>query len=152
MKSIARIFLLAIVSFSWTFSTASAQTSDGWWFLKFEDTTGAALQPLNIGIDLGDGSGFSFLTLPDDDGDGMIHLPPVPNGGRLALGVDADGEVGCDIWEILGTQVVIPPTTISHPPTDHCRRRRGQGPRHGLHSLPPNSFSTDQRRSCRASD
>jgi hypothetical protein len=29
MKPIASLFLLAIVSFCWTFSTASAQTSDG---------------------------------------------------------------------------------------------------------------------------
>ena len=105
MKSIARIFLLAIVSFSWTFSTASAQTSDGWWFLKFEDTTGAALQPLNIGIDLGDGSGFSFLTLPDDDGDGMIHLPPVPNNGGLVLDVNVHNQNPCcdDIWDLVGS-------------------------------------------------
>jgi hypothetical protein len=102
MKPIARLLLLAIASFFWTASTASAQTSDGWWFLKFEDTTGAALQPLNIGIDPGDGSGFSFSTLPDDDGDGVIQLPPLPNGGGLAMGVDVDGEVGCDIWIITG--------------------------------------------------
>jgi hypothetical protein len=112
MKPIARLLLLAIASFFWTASTASAQTSDGWWFLKFEDTTGAALQPLNIGIDPGDGSGFSFSTLPDDDGDGVIQLPPLPNGGGLAMGVDVDAEVvetqthggiqTCDIWIVIG--------------------------------------------------
>jgi hypothetical protein len=102
MKPIAGVLLFAIGLIFTTASTASAQTSDGWWFLKFEDTTGAALQPLNIGIDPGDGSGFSFSTLPDDDGDGVIQLPPLPNGGGLAMGVDVDGEVGCDIWIITG--------------------------------------------------
>ena len=105
MKPIARLLLLAIVSLFWTFSTASAQFSDGWWFLKFEDTTGAALQPLNVGIDPGDGSGFSFFTLPDDNGDGVIHLPPVPNNGGLVLGVDVHNQNPCcdDIWDLAGS-------------------------------------------------
>jgi hypothetical protein len=115
MKPIAGLLFLAIASFLWTASIASAQTSDGWWFLEFKDTTGAALQPLNIGIDPGDGSGFGFLTLPDDDGDGVIHLPPVPNNGGLVLGVDVDAGVvqtqthggvhGCDIWHFTGTSM-----------------------------------------------
>jgi hypothetical protein len=112
MKSIAGLLLLAIISLFWTSSTASAQFDDGWWFLEFKDTTGAALQPLNVGIDARDGRGFGFVTVADDDGDGVIHLPPLPNGGGLAMGVDVDGEVvetqthggiqTCDIWIVTG--------------------------------------------------
>ncbi len=105
MKRIARLLSLAIASFFCTSSTASALFRDGWWFFKFEDTTGAALQPLNIGIDPGDGSGFSFTTLPDSDGDGMIQLPRVPNGGGLVLGVDVNHQNPCcdDIWDLVGS-------------------------------------------------
>ena len=115
MKLLSSFGLLTMGLLLAPHSAAHAQWDDGYWLLKFEDTTGAALQPLHIGIDPGDGSGFSFLTLPDDDGDGVIHLPRVPNGRGLALGVDVDGEVGCDIWDIIGTQVVVPPAAISHP-------------------------------------
>jgi hypothetical protein len=108
MKPMTRLLLFAIGSFFCTCSIASAQTSDGWWFLDFQDTSGAALQPLNIGIDARDGRGFGFVIVADDDGDGVIHLPPVPNGGGLVMGVDVDTDVvqtqthggthGCDIW------------------------------------------------------
>ena len=55
--------------------------------------------PLTVGVD--DGSGFSFATLTDDDGDGLVELPRVPVPGRLALGVGpaADRLPGCDIWD-----------------------------------------------------
>jgi hypothetical protein len=106
MKSIAGLLLLAIISLFWTSSTASAQFDDGWWFLEFKDTTGAALQPLNVGIDAREGRGFGFVTVADDDGDGVIHLPRVPVGGRLAIGgADANGDVGCDLWDLVGAQV-----------------------------------------------
>jgi hypothetical protein len=105
MKPIAGFLLLATASFFWTISTASAQFNDGWWFLNFEDTTGAALQPLSVGIDARDGRGFGFVTLPDDDGDGVIHLPPVPNGGGLVLGVNVPNQNPCcdDIWDLAGS-------------------------------------------------
>jgi hypothetical protein len=104
MKPIAGFLLFAIGLIFTMASTASAQWDDGYWLLKFEDTTGAALQPLNVGIDPGDGSGFGFLTLPDDDGDGVIHLPPVPNNGGLVLGVDVHNQNPCcdDIWDLAG--------------------------------------------------
>ena len=71
--------------------------------------------PLRVGVDLGDGSGFSFQTLADDNGDGVIHLPLVPVGGRLAIGgTDAGGEVGCDLWDLTGTDL-LPESTIQKP-------------------------------------
>jgi hypothetical protein len=116
MKPIAGFLLLATASFFWTISTASAQFDDGWWFLNFEDTTGAALQPLSVGIDARDGRGFGFVTIADDDGDGAIHLPRVPDNSRLAFGVDADTEVGCDIWDLaVGTMSGGNQTTFSKP-------------------------------------
>jgi hypothetical protein len=63
------------------------------------------LQPLNVGIDAREGRGFGFVTVADDDGDGVIELPPVPNGGGLALGVDVDNQNPCcdDIWDLAGS-------------------------------------------------
>jgi hypothetical protein len=98
------VFLLICSSVSMT-SSASATWDDGYWFLEFKDATGAALKPLNIGIDAGDGSGFKFSMLPDDDGDGVIHLPPLPDGGGLALGVSVDDDDDDDIFDLLGPGV-----------------------------------------------
>ncbi len=58
--------------------------------------------PLTVGVD--DGSGFSFATLSDDDGDGLIELPPVPVPSRLALRVTPD--VSPDIGQIGGADLV----------------------------------------------
>jgi len=112
MKSLSLLVVLALGLLLVPHSAARSQWDDGYWFLKFENTTGAALQPLNVGIDARDGRGFGFVTIADDDGDGVIQLPPLPNGGGLALGVDVGGEVvdtethggehGCDIWIITG--------------------------------------------------
>ncbi|MCI0332783.1 MAG: hypothetical protein L0228_06130, partial [Planctomycetes bacterium] len=61
--------------------------------------------PLTVGVD--DGSGFSFATLADDDGDGLVELPRGPVPGRLALGVTpAAGHIpGCDIWDFTSNGV-----------------------------------------------
>lgn len=98
---------LVILTLGFSFSTcaiAHSQGDDGWWFLDFGSRSNTALNPLVVGIDTG--SGFAYSTLSDDDNDGVIHLPPIPDGAGLALGVDADGEVGCDLWDLVGTDVV----------------------------------------------
>ncbi len=61
--------------------------------------------PQVAGVD--DGSGFIFDTFTDDNGDGMIELPPVPIPSRLALGVthSVEGVRGCDIWDLMGGEV-----------------------------------------------
>jgi hypothetical protein len=69
---------------------------------------------VRVGID--DGSGFVFQALADDDNDGVIHLPRAPDNSRLAFGVDADIEVGCDIWDLaVGTMSGATQTTFSKP-------------------------------------
>lgn len=94
---------------------AHAQWDDGYWFLDFDSGTSTTAPPIRVGVDLGDGGGFTFQTILDHNGDGVIHLPRVPVGGRLAIGgTDAGGEVGCDLWDLLGTEVVVG-TTIKKP-------------------------------------
>lgn len=75
-----------------------------------------------VGMDFGGGSGFGFFTLSDDDNDGMIRLPDLPMGGRLALGFPQDGggtpvtDPGCVIWDYAGDGVVnAPGSTIEYP-------------------------------------
>lgn len=96
-------------------SSAHAQGSDGYWLLDFNSRSGAALKPLVIGID--SGKGFGSIAVSDDDNDGVIHLPPIPNGAGLALEVDFDGEVYCcDLYDLVGAQVYgVPGATISRP-------------------------------------
>jgi hypothetical protein len=107
MKPINGLLPLAIALFFSTSSTASAKFSDGYWFLDFDSGASSTAPSLRVGVDLGDGGGFSFQTLLDENGDGVIHLPRVPVGGRLAIGrTDAGGEVGCDLWDLTGTDLV----------------------------------------------
>ena len=109
---------LVVLSLSLLFvfgSLARAEWDDGWWSLDFDSGMSSTAAPLRVGVDLGDGNGFSFQTLADDNGDGVIHLPRVPVGGRLAIGgADAGEVVGCDLWDIIGTQVTVG-TTIQKP-------------------------------------
>ena len=108
MKSRHTLVVLSLGLLLVSSSAALAGWDDGWWFLDFDSGTSSTAPPLRVGVDLGDGSGFSFQTLVDDNGDGVIHLPRVPVGGRLAIGgTNAGGEVGCDLWDLLGTDVVI---------------------------------------------
>jgi PEP-CTERM motif len=107
---------IAIVSFGLCLASPCAVWGGEWVHLEFQQviTLGVPVQPLVMGID--SGSGFVYSTLTDDDGDGVIHLPPVPDGAGLALGVDVDGEVGCDLWDLVGTQVKgTPGATIMRP-------------------------------------
>ncbi len=77
---------------------------DGYWFLDFVDNSMAPAMPLRVGIDAG--TGFEFSTLTDDDGDGVISLPRIAAGSRLALGINhSNGEEDCDIWDLFGSGV-----------------------------------------------
>ena len=115
MKSLSMLVALTLGLLLAPHSAARAEWDDGYWFLDFDSRTSSPAPPLRVGVDLGDGGGFSFQTIPDHNGDGVIHLPRVPVGGRLAIGgTDAGGEVGCDLWDIIGTQVV-GGTTIQKP-------------------------------------
>ncbi len=74
--------------------------------------------PLSIAVGVAEpGQGFGFVTMNDGDANGIIELPPVPVGSRLALGVpQSDGEVDCDIWDLIGSgvvgqQIVVPQLT-----------------------------------------
>jgi hypothetical protein len=55
--------------------------------------------------------------MKDDNADGIIELPLVPVGSRLALGVgQSDGDVDCDIYSLIGSgvvgqQIVVPQLT-----------------------------------------
>ena len=114
MKSRHTLVVLSLGLLLVSSPAALAGWDDGWWFLDFDSGTSSTAPPLRVGVDLGDGSGFSFQTLVDDNGDGVIHLPRVPVGGRLAIGgADANGDVGCDLWDLVGAQVY--GTTIQKP-------------------------------------
>jgi len=139
MKPVVRVGLFSVFTFLSMTSTALAEWDDGWWMLDFNDTPAAPLNPLHVGIDLGDGNGFSFLLLTDDDGDGTIHLPRLPAGGGLALGVDVDGSGCCDIWDLLGPDVQGSSTPIMHPLLIVAEEVEGEafGMDSGAFPLPP---------------
>ncbi len=114
MKSLSTLLVLKLCLLLAPLPAAHAQWDDGYWLLNFDNGTSSTAPPLRVGVDLGDGSGFSFQTLADDNGDGAIHLPRVPVGGGLALGVThAGGEVTCDLWDLVGAQPT--GTTIQKP-------------------------------------
>lgn len=113
MNLLPRLALLSLALLVGLQTEAQAQPDDGWWFLDFNSRSGAPLNSLSVGID--SGKGFGFITVSDDDHDGTIHLPPVPNNASLALGVEADAEVGCDIWIVIGSSITPPQTDISYP-------------------------------------
>jgi hypothetical protein len=82
----------------------TALGDDGYWFLDFVDNPTVPAMPLRVGIDAG--TGFEFSTLTDDDGDGVISLPRIAAGSRLALDINhSNGEEGCDIWDLFGSGV-----------------------------------------------
>ncbi len=108
MKSFSTIAAFTVGICLVLHSAARAGWEDGWWYLDFNSGTSSTAAPLRVGVDQGDGGGFTFQTLVDVNGDGVIHLRRVPVGGRLAIGaVDADGEVlkGCDIWDLAGSTI-----------------------------------------------
>ena len=87
----ATVSLMAVAIFP-------AAADDGYWLLDFTNRVGPAL-PLRVGVD--EGGGFGFVTYIDDDADGTIHLPPIPVGSRLALGVShTSGDEDCLIWDL----------------------------------------------------
>jgi hypothetical protein len=74
--------------------------------------------PLSLTVGVAEpGQGFGFVTMNDDNNDGIIELPLVPVGSRLALGVgQSDGDVDCDIYDfigpgVVGSQIVVPQLT-----------------------------------------
>jgi hypothetical protein len=111
-----RITILALAMFSLVAlvsAPATAKWDDGYWQLEFRNPAATSL-PLRVGVDNADGRGFGFVTFSDDNAAGVIRLPRVPVGGRLALGVDhGNGEEDCDIYDligsgVLGQQIVVP--------------------------------------------
>jgi hypothetical protein len=97
--------------------------------------------PLTVGVD--DGSGFSFATLMDNDGDGRVELPRVPVPGRLALGVTPAGGAlpGCDIWDFASNTV----TRASVPLFVNAVANESVGIDFGELMEPPRAFMPGQR-------
>jgi hypothetical protein len=114
MRSPRALVVLSLGLLLVTGPAARAQWDDGYWFLDFDSGTSSTTAPLRVGVDFGDGGGFSFQTLLDQNGDGVIHLPRVPVGGRLAIGrvsptagsIDPAGDVD---W--FTTQLILPSGT-----------------------------------------
>jgi hypothetical protein len=96
------------------------------------------VSPLSVGIDSGDGSGFSFFPLSDDDNDGMIRLPDLPLGGRLALGVPhAVTDPCCLIWQFSGTEVASAGLMIEYPLLSNFSTGASLGIDYGEIAAPP---------------
>jgi hypothetical protein len=97
--------------------------------------------PLMAGVD--DGAGFSFATLTDDDGDGLIELPPGPVPGGLALGVTpAAGQIpGCDIWDFSSNGV----SGASVPLFINALANESVGVDYGVVMSPPFELTPGQR-------
>jgi len=66
------------------------------------------LPPLSLTFGVAEpGKGFGFVTVSDGNNDGIIQLPLVPVGSRLALGVDfGDGVEDCDIYDLVGPGIL----------------------------------------------
>jgi hypothetical protein len=91
-----------------------------------------------VGMDLGDGRGFGFVTFSDGDNDGMIQLPDLPIGGRLALGVQHAGCGDCGlIWDLSGTEVSPAGTTIEYPLLASATNGASLGVDYGEIAAPP---------------
>ncbi|MDX1963394.1 MAG: hypothetical protein SFX18_09590 [Pirellulales bacterium] len=58
---------------------------------------------LHVGLDLG--GGFAFGSFADADNDGIISLPRVPEGTRVAIGFPDTAHEDCLIYTTVGTQV-----------------------------------------------
>lgn len=63
--------------------------------------------PLSLTVGVAEpGKGFGFVEFHDDNNDGIIQLPLVPVGSRLALGGDFGGGVeDCDIFVLVGSGI-----------------------------------------------
>jgi hypothetical protein len=92
-----------------------------------------------VGMDFGDGSGFSFSTLSDDDNDGMFRLPDLPIGGRLALGVQQGvTDPDCLIWDYVGDSVGnAPGSKIEYPLLANAATGASLGIDYGEIAAPP---------------
>jgi hypothetical protein len=136
MKSLSKIFLSTL------FVVLAPNSGNGENTFFVAEVVGDLL-PLSVGIDLGDGSGFSFSTLSDDDNDGTIQLPELPIGGRLALGVQHAGnnpvvDPGCVIWDYAGDGVVnAPGSTIEYPLLANATTGASLGIDYGEIAVPP---------------
>jgi hypothetical protein len=65
---------------------------------------------LQVGID--DGNGFAVTMIADDDLDGVIHLPTVPVGYRVAIGFPETAHEDCLIYTTVGTDVQVGRTFV----------------------------------------
>jgi len=71
--------------------------------LLYQDVFIPPSTTLQVGID--DGSGFVLSMMTDDDADGVIQLPTVPSGYRVALGFPETAHEDCLIYTTIGTDV-----------------------------------------------
>jgi hypothetical protein len=135
MKTLSTIFLSTL------FVVLAPNSGNGENTLFVAEVVGDLL-PLSVGIDLGDGSGFSFSTLSDDDNDGVIRLPDLPIGGRLALGVPhAVTDPDCLIWDFTGTEGASAGSTIEYPLLANAATGASLGIDYGEIAAPPSALT-----------
>jgi hypothetical protein len=103
-----RTFISLVVLFA--FGGLVPQSATGQSHVLYQDIfipVGIALQ---VGID--DGNGFVVSLIADDDLDGVIQLPTVPVGYRVAIGFPETAHEDCLIYTTIGTQVQVGRTFV----------------------------------------
>jgi hypothetical protein len=144
MRTSMRLARATLIAFGVLFvSTAivAAQVLPGLYHYRVVVADEAGNASLMVGVD--DGTGFSFETLTDDDGDGLVELPRGPVPGRLALGVApaADRLPGCDIWDFTSNVV----TRASVPLFMNALANESVGVDYGELMSPPLELTPGQR-------
>jgi len=141
MKRLVCVTWATVSLLAMTLSPAAAD--DGYWHLDFNFPAGSAL-PLRVGVD--EGGGFGFVTLTDDDSDGIIHLPLIPVGSRLAVGVNHTGDVDdCDLWDLVGPDVQRGGSSIDVPLLTNATTGESVGIDFGDLMVPPLTLTPGDR-------
>jgi hypothetical protein len=144
MRTSMRLARATLIAFGVLFAstaTVAAQVLPGLYHYRVVVADEAGNASLMVGVD--DSSGFSFATLTDDDGDGLIELPPAPVPGRLALGATpAAGRLpGCDIWDFQSNGV----SRASVPLLMNALANESVGVDYGVLMSPPLALTPGQR-------